>query len=129
MITAVPPSSYFWFSELRGDLIFLAGPAESARVERYVRPNASGEPGDYWLGLPSITSVEGLCTTLREHAGNGWIIVDVGRLYSSWAFYGDFKVIIVGASKEELRGHNGVLVYAIRSAENWSDAAMSLCDT
>lgn len=127
VITAMPPSTYFWFSEDRDDLIFLAGPDDSNRVKRYVRTNMNGEPGDYWLGLPSITSVEGLCSTLGEHAGNGWIIVDVGRLYSTWAFYGDFKTIIVGASSEELRGANGVLVYAIRSAENWSEDAKSRC--
>ncbi len=129
VITAMPPSTYFWFSEHRDDLIFLGGPDESNRVARYVRINADGEAGDYWLGLPSVTSVQGLCSTLLEHAGNGWVIVDVGRLYSTWAFYGDFKTIIVGASKEEFRGPNGVLVYAIKPAENWSDEATSRCPT
>ena len=124
---AMPPSTYFWFSERVDDLIFLGGPDDSNRVARYVRTNTDGEPGDYWLGLPSITSVEQLCLTLFENAGNGWVIVDVGRLYSTWAFYPDFKLIIVGASREEYRGPNGVLVYAIRAADNWSDDAKSRC--
>ncbi len=128
VITALPPSAYFWFSEKEyDDLYFLAGPAEGRRAQRYIKPDANGDPGDYWLGLQSIGSVEQLCTALQEHAGNASIVVDVGRLSAPWALKGVFERVIVGSTVEQYRGANGIVVLSIVPVTSWTPEARAEC--
>jgi hypothetical protein len=128
VITTLPSSAYFWFPKHQyDDLFFLAGPEEGRRAQRYIKPMSSGEPGDYWLGLQSIGSTEQLCSTLRDHAGNALIIVDMGRLSAPWALRGQFEQIIRGSALEQYRGHNGVVVMSVVPVEGWTPAARAEC--
>ncbi|CAN5811988.1 hypothetical protein BH24CHL4_BH24CHL4_11580 [soil metagenome] len=127
-ITAMPPSAYFWFSDQQLEHTwFLAGPAGSLRTELYIKPDSTGEPGDYWLGAPPIDSAAQLCATLMEHAGNTWIIVDSGRLSDVWIFQGQMHTIIAGSSVARFRGHHGVLVLKVSPVDAWTPEARAEC--
>jgi hypothetical protein len=127
-IMAMPPAAYFWFAETEFDqLLFLAGPVQSRRTERYIRPNQDNEPGDYWLGIAPIGSTVALCDTLRGTAGHAWIVVDRGRLNADWAFFGEFQVLITGSSEEHYRGHAGVMVRFVLPMSEWTNDALSVC--
>ncbi|MCO5216712.1 MAG: hypothetical protein M9950_11255 [Thermomicrobiales bacterium] len=128
VIHTLPTSAYFWFSEDELEqVIFLAGPAEGQRAQRYIKPNRDGDPGDYWLGLPSIGSTSQLCTTLTDYAGNALIVVDVGRLSAPWALKGDMETAIRGSTTTVWQGTNGVIVLSVAPMTNWTDAAREVC--
>lgn len=128
VIHTLPTSAYFWFSEDELEqVIFLAGPAEGQRAQRYIKPNRDGDPGDYWLGLPSIGSTSQLCTTLTDYAGNTLIVVDVGRLSAPWALKGDMETAIRGSTTTVWQGTNGVIVLSVVPMTNWTDAAREVC--
>jgi hypothetical protein len=128
VITALPPAAFTWFAEQGYDrLIFLAGHEESQRTERYIKPNTNGEPGDYWLGVPSIGSTGQLCGTLREHAGAALIVLDRVRLMALWSLGGEMEGIIRGSTVEEHRGINGVMVLSVVPLDRWTPDARSAC--
>ena len=128
VITTLPPSAYFWFTgEEFDDLIFLAGHAVSQRTLRYIKPNLNGEPGDFWLGRPSIGSTGQLCAALQQHAGRALIVIDLIRLRALWAMGGEMEGIILGSTVEEHRGRNGVIVFSVRSLDGWTAEARGAC--
>lgn len=128
VITALPPSAYFWFSEDEFDqLVFLAGPADGQRAQRYIKSNSNGDPGDYWLGVSSIGSTQQLCTVLTDHAGNALIVVDTGRLSAPWALKGQFETIIRGSTSTIYQGTNGVMVVDVTSSDQWTQEAKAEC--
>ena len=128
VLTAMPPAAYFWFSSKQlEDTRFLAGPAGSLRPNLYIKPNMSGQPGDYWLGVPSIGSTEQLCTTLVEHAGGAWIIVDAGRLTLPWGFQGRMQAVITGSTEERYRGHRGIMALFVKPVDGWTAEARAEC--
>ncbi|CAN5636796.1 hypothetical protein BH23CHL5_BH23CHL5_14580 [soil metagenome] len=128
ILTALPPSAHFWFSQPQLErLKFLAGPESSSRTSRYVVTDSRGAHVDYWLGLSSIRSTQELCIELQRIDGNGGIIADGHRLRAGWAFEGPFAEVIRGSSEIVFRGDNGVVVMSILPFENWSDAARTAC--
>ena len=128
LLTAMPPAAYFWFPEQRlSSFYFLAGPAGSARTELFTKRDIKGNYVDYWLGITPINSEQRLCEVLRQHAGNAWIVVDVGRLHAPWAFKGRMRNIIVGASTEQYRGPNRIVVMFVDPVDAWRPDARSEC--
>lgn len=128
VIFALPTSIYFFFDgEEFDDLMFLAGPENGQRAQRYIKPNASGIEGDYWLGLSSIGSISQLCKSLIEHADDALIVVDNGRLSAPWALQGEMERAIRGSTEPVFRGRNGVLVLSVMPTDAWTPEASEVC--
>jgi hypothetical protein len=131
VIIAVPPAAEFGFSTatLDNDMYFLAGPADGPRTRRYIKTMPDGEPGDYWLGLPPIASLITLCSVLKDHANNGWILVDRQRLRAKWAYRGDFNTVIQGSTERLYQTPRGTYVLFIRPTAEWTQEARTTCGT
>src|SRR5687767_8637582 len=58
----------------REDVVFLPGPLDRQRAQRYTRIDDDGTYRDFWLGAPSTVDVAGLCALLVAHP-DAWFVV------------------------------------------------------
>jgi 4-amino-4-deoxy-L-arabinose transferase-like glycosyltransferase len=125
VIAAMTPP--VWTSPLGTEgLWFLAGPEGSSRIARYARLRPDGSWGDYWVGVPAITSVGQFCTLAASSPG-AWVIVDDERLAAHWAFQGAMARAITGSGSLELDAAGGERVYRVKPRAEWSSAAVEAC--
>jgi hypothetical protein len=125
ILSALPPAAWFWFEP--EDVAFLAGPEGSNRALRYTKQNQQGEPGDYWLGSPSVQSTGQLCEILADPSRPIVVVVDRARLQARWGFRGEMHDIIVGTTTRAFTGINGTLVLTVLPPDEWSPEATALC--
>jgi len=125
IVSAIPPPVYL-VRQTMDDLVFLPGPLDGVRAQRYTRLTGQGEFSDYWLGVPSIVSVTALCDTI---AGNPdlWLVVDESRLNESIAYQGPMAEVIRGTTMIVFAGDGGVEVRRPVSTEAWDDLSRSHC--
>ena len=125
IVSAIPPPVYL-ARQTMDDLVFLPGPLEGVRAQRYTRMTAQGEYFDFWLGVPSIVSVEALCDTLGNNP-DLWLIVDESRLSDSIAYQGPMADVIRGTTMIVFAGDGGVEVRRPVPIEGWDDVSRSHC--
>lgn len=129
IITSLPPAAYFWFPEstLDNDVYFLAGPEGRARSRRYIKTLNEGEPTEYWLGIPPITSVQSLCSILKDGAGKAWIITDTTRLNASWAYKGEMSELILATTLVVHQSSDGSQARFVRPISDWNLRVTAAC--
>lgn len=108
VIAALPAIAYLTLGSA-DDLLFLAGPEERPRAQRYTRRTGDGRLIDYWVGATSIVSPGQLCRTLREHP-DAWLVVDRHRLGAGWAYAGPMADAIDAATVRAFEAPGGALV-------------------
>jgi hypothetical protein len=111
VIVALPPPAYLALGGAQ-DLLFVPGPFESKRTERYTRQVAEGQYVDYWAGAPALVSVNQVCQSLTTHPG-AWLVVDADRLRGSWAYGGDMARVMLGLTYQQYHGAGGVVVLRV----------------
>jgi hypothetical protein len=125
IVSAIPPPVYL-VRQTTDDLVFLPGPLDGARAQRYTRNTGQGTFIDYWLGVPSIVSVAALCDTIAQNP-DLWLIVDESRLSDSIAYAGPMAEVIRGTTMIEFSGEGGVEVRRPVPAESWDVLSRSHC--
>lgn len=129
VITSLPPAAAFWFPEsvVQNQMYFLAGPEGRPRSRRYIKTQEDGATTDYWMGIPSITSVDSLCAVLKHGAGLTWIITDGARLGASWAYKGDMADLILGTTDMLHEGPDNSQARFVRPVKEWDPGLSSDC--
>lgn len=129
IITSLPPAAWFWFPEstIASQTYFLAGPESRARSRRYVKTTSEGENSEYWLGIPPITSVQSLCTALKDGAGMAWVITDTARLKASWAYKGEMAELILATTLLVHQGPDGSQARFVRPISDWNIRVTAEC--
>jgi hypothetical protein len=125
VIVALSPAPYLALGSA-DDLIFMPGPLEALRTQRYTRITAEGERIDYWAGAPTIVSTNELCTQLLNHPDT-WLIVDQQRLSAIWAYKGELNAVIRGLAYEAYHGPGDVIVLRVKPLPSRSANAERLC--
>ena len=125
IIVAIPPPVFLALKS-PDDMYFLPGPLDAPRAQRYTRHLDSGQYVDYWLGIPSIVSVNELCDVLVQ-SPTSWLIVDEIRLNSPAAYFGPMADLIRGATSTTYTGDGGVTVRRPKETGSWTEAATSSC--
>jgi hypothetical protein len=126
IISAIPPP-VFIVSQNRKDLIFLPGPLEGTRAQRYTRLVGDGMYVDYWLGVPSIVSLGALCDAISENP-DLWLIVDAVRLNDAFAYKGPMADVIRGTTAVVQAGGGGVEVRRPMPREQWDSTSKAYCE-
>lgn len=127
IIVALPPVAYLSLdSEDRRDIYFLGGSEDSSRAQRYTQLE-NGQPVDFWLGAPAITTMMDLCDLLTTSPQRSYIVVDEERLTGDWAYGGRVELLINGASEHVSEGDNGVIVSLSLPYGEWDVRAQAAC--
>ncbi len=108
VIAALPAVAYLALGK-SDDLLFLAGPKDGSRAQRYIRPTAGGHLVDYWVGADAIVSPAQLRKTLVAHPDT-WVVVDEERLGASWAYAGAMADAIRATTATVYEAPGGALV-------------------
>jgi hypothetical protein len=125
VIIALPPPAYLALGGAQ-DLLFVPGPFDSKRTERYTRQVAEGEYVDYWAGAPALVSVHQVCQSLTTHPGT-WLVVDTDRLRGSWAYGGDMARVMLGLTYQQYSGPGGVVVLRVAPGPARDASAERIC--
>jgi Dolichyl-phosphate-mannose-protein mannosyltransferase len=125
VIVALSPAPYLALGSA-DDLIFMPGPLDALRTQRYTRITSDGERIDYWAGAPAIVSTNELCTQLLNHPDT-WLIVDQQRLSAIWAYKGELNAVIRGLAYEAYHGPGDVIVLRVKPLPSRSANAERLC--
>jgi hypothetical protein len=108
-------------------MLFLPGPWETRRTERYTRQIGDGEFLDYWAGVPAIVTTDDLCQTLLNDGDDLWLIIDNQRLGADWAYAGDMATVIRGLTYEQYSAPRGAVVRRVAPSVSRDAFAERLC--
>jgi hypothetical protein len=128
-----PPEAYLVLGSAP-ELRYLAGEAGSTRMARTLRESDEGRIVDYWAGMEAIQTVDELCTILADDV-RAWAVVEDGldrkaerRLgRGKEVQIGPMRVVLDGATREELATSEGVFVLRAISPDEWSTQAQRQC--
>lgn len=111
VVVALPPVAYLALgSESASDIYFLAGSEGTDRVRDYSRMTADGRRIDYWVGIDTIASAEGLRDLLLRYP-DSLVVVDSYRLSVDWAYGGEIEQVIRDMRIPVFHGPGGVMVF------------------
>jgi hypothetical protein len=125
VIVALPPPAYLAFGT-SDDLIFLPGPLDRNRAQRYTRLAADGRLIDFWTGVDSIVSTAGLCQSLLNEPGI-WVLVDQPRLIGDWALLGSMSTVIEGLTYVRHHVEGGAQARRVKPLPSRDPVAEQIC--
>ncbi|HYJ12492.1 MAG TPA: glycosyltransferase family 39 protein [Thermomicrobiales bacterium] len=92
IVVAWPPVSYLAMGDSgQEDLYFLTG--SPSRAERYTLSTNDESHIDYWIGVDSIDTIDGLRLFLEENP-DAWVVVDQDRLESTFSYAGEIDRLL-----------------------------------
>lgn len=126
VIVGLTPPAYLALGGREG-LIFVAGPKDSKRAERYTRQTGEETYVDYWAGVPAYVTPKQLCDTLLTYPDT-WLILDTQRIRANWAFAGAMADVMTGLTYEVYKADGGAVVRRVAPAPSRNPKAVRVCE-
>jgi hypothetical protein len=125
VIVALPPPAFLAFGSTK-DLIFLPGPIERYRAQRFTLLSDDGRFVDFWTGVDTIVDTAGLCQMLISEP-DLWLIVDESRLIGDWALAGPMAQVIEGMTYVRYSTEGGAMARGVSPPPSRDPLAESTC--